>query len=184
MSDIRIDVVAHDELTPNLLGDLRRLFDDEYFDQFGVWSPEQPYGYAPHDHHVIASSDAGVVGHVGWGRRTVGVGGDDLVIAGVGGVLVSHQGRGRQLGAKLMARAAQSMREDGGIEFGYLGCREEVVPFYVSCGWHRISAGERSIGRDGRLTVAPPGQPILVFPVGRPLDSWPSGVIDLRGRAW
>jgi aminoglycoside 2'-N-acetyltransferase I len=44
VSDLRIDVVAHDELTPNLLGDLRRLFDDEYFDQFGVWSPEQPYG--------------------------------------------------------------------------------------------------------------------------------------------
>lgn len=28
-----------------------------------------------------------------------------------------------------MARAAQCIVDDGGIEFGYLRCREEVVPF-------------------------------------------------------
>lgn len=83
-----------------------------------------------------------------------------------------------------MAGAAQSMKSASGIAFGYLGCREEVVSFYTSCGWIRISAAELSIGTSGRLSVDPPGQPLLIFPVEAAVDDWPVGAVDLRGRAW
>lgn len=83
-----------------------------------------------------------------------------------------------------MNSAAQSMGAAGGIAFGYLSCREEVVSFYSSCGWTRISAAERSINRSGRLSEDPPGKPLLILPVEAEIADWPVGAVDLRGRAW
>ena len=79
-------------------------------------------------------------------------------------VLMSDEARGQRLGVDLMGQAARSMRDRGGVAFGYLGCREDVAPFYAACGWGRIHAGERSIAAS--------------------LESWLNGDIDLRGRAW
>ncbi|WP_102157400.1 GNAT family N-acetyltransferase [Zhihengliuella halotolerans] len=184
MKAVSIEVVQHAALSPGLIEDLRCLFDAEYYADFGEWDPQQPYGYASHDVHLIARVGADVVGHVGWARRSISVGATDVDIAGVGGMLIAANSRGRKLGERLMHAADQSMTETGGIQFGYLGCREEVVPFYRACGWQRITAGERSVSRDGQAVEDPPGQPLLILPVSSCLASWPSGSIDLRGRTW
>ncbi|MGH3654336.1 GNAT family N-acetyltransferase [Glutamicibacter sp.] len=184
MPEIVLDVVAHADLAAEDIAKLRRLFDAEYLQDFGSWAPDLPYGYAPHDFHVMARCKGEVVGHAGWARRTIGVGGRDLIIAGVGGVLVSQRARGRSLGEILMNRVASSMLDAGGISFGYLGCREEVAAFYGSCGWTRISAAERSISRAGQPAYDPPGQPLFALPIASRLASWPQGEVDLRGRAW
>lgn len=181
--NLTIRVVPHHELTRGELSGLRTLFDAEYLDEFGDWNPEQPYGYAPHDVHVIASRGDETVGHIGWARRRIGVGERDVVIAGVGGVLVADTARGLRLGERLMREAVATMRDVGGIEFGYLGCREEVVPFYQSCGWRRVAAVEQSLNRTGVSSTDPPGPPLLVFPL-HSSPEWPDGEIDLRGRAW
>ena len=178
-----IRAVAHSDLSLDDLMRLRALFDGEYAQDLGDWDPKQPYGYAPHDMHVMARDDDVVVGHVGWGRREITVGERIVVVAGVGGVLVSERARGTRLGARLMSEAVTSMRDVGGIDFGYLGCREEVVPFYRSCGWTRVVAAEQSLDRAGMPATDLPGQPILVFPVDASTE-WPSGKVDLRGRAW
>ena len=178
-----ICVVSHRELTRDDLAGLRALFDAEYLTEFGEWTPEQPYGYAPHDVHVIARHGDKTVGHVGWARRDISVGEREIVIGGLGGVLIAAHSRGLRLGEQLMRAAVVSMRDADGIDFGYLGCREEVVPFYKSCGWTRIAAAERSLNRDGEPSTDPPGQPLLVFPLDS-LVGWPKGDIDLRGRAW
>ncbi|MCD2496885.1 GNAT family N-acetyltransferase [Microbacterium nymphoidis] len=184
MKDHSIVVIAHEKLTSDELGELQQLFDSEYRDEFGEWRPQLPYGYAPHDVHIIAQVDGRAVGHVGWARREIVVGTQTVVIAGVGGVLIAEGARGRHLGFDLMREAERTMRAHGGIDFGYLGCREDVVPFYAACGWTRVHAAERSIGRAGELVADPPGQPILIFPLCEPTESWPEGEIDLRGRAW
>lgn len=184
MTSVVIDSVSHKRLTSNDVARLRELFDAEYFAEFGAWDPDQPYGYAPHDVHLIARTGDEVVGHVGWARRTIGVGAAELVVAGVGGVLVSPRARGERAGARLLTHAAQSMADAEDIEFGYLGCRDEVVPFYESCGWRRISAVERSIDRTGQPALQPPGPPILTLALHPAPRTWPAGAIDLRGRAW
>lgn len=88
--------------------------------------------------HVVARNDDRVVDHVGWARREIGLGTDIVAIAGVAGMLISDEARGQRLGVDLMGRARRSMRDHGGVAFGYRGCREQVVPFYASCGWTRI----------------------------------------------
>lgn len=102
LAEMVIDVVAHTDLTTGEVVRLRRLFDAEYHQGFGEWDPGLPYGYAPHDLHVIARNEDEVVGHVGWARRAIDVGGRELAIAGVGGVLISDHTRGRRLGERLM----------------------------------------------------------------------------------
>lgn len=179
-----IEVVKHHALSSRDLRGLRRLFDHEYADEFGPWDVEQPYGYAGHDLPVIARSGGDLVGHVGWARRVIGVGRSELTIAGVGGVLVAPEARAERLGGRLMSGAAESMSEAGGVDFGFLGCREEVVPFYASRGWRRISAAEHVISRNGLPMVHPPGPPLLVLPIDRDIEEWPAGTIDLRGRPW
>ncbi len=184
MPEVAIEIVAHEELTSSDLGGLRRLFDAEYLDDSGEWDPDMPYGYAPHALHVIARRGGEIVGHVGWARRTIAVGGAEIEIGGVGGVLTSDAMRGERVGSRLMRSAAESMRGANGVAFGYLGCREEMVPFYASCGWTRISAEERSIDTSGRPREDPPGQPLLILPVEGEIADWPVGAVDLRGRAW
>lgn len=166
------------------LGELRRLFDSEYLEEFDQWDLDQPYGFASHDFQVIARIDGRISGHVGGALRGVVVGAETVAIARVGGVLVSDEARGKYLGVALMEKAERSMSDHLGVEFGYLGCREQVVPFYKSCGWIRIIAREKSTGRDGEAVVQEPGAPILVRPISASLEWWPNGDIELRGRAW
>src|SRR5699024_12305314 len=91
-------------------------------------------------------------------------------------VLISADARGMRLGGELMGWAEQSMRDRGHLAFGYLGCREQVVPYYASCGWHRIYACEKSIGRDGESVVDGPGPPILLRPIAT-LQLSPEGAL-------
>ena len=182
--DFTVDVVPHDALSGLDIAALGRFFDNEYLDHFGPWSPELPYGYAPHDTHMIARSAGGVIGHVGWQRRLIAVGETEVTVAGVGGVLVSAAARGHGVGRQVMRATRESFADAGDIDFGFLGCREDVVEFYVSCGWLRIEAVERSSDRDGRPQRYEAGPPMLVFPVNRQAASWPRGTVDLRGRAW
>nr|WP_236783343.1 hypothetical protein [Arthrobacter dokdonellae] len=67
---------------------------------------------------------------MGWAHRRISSGNAEVDIAGVGGMLESENARGFGLGERLLRAAHSSMLEAEGIQFGYLGCRETVVPFY------------------------------------------------------
>lgn len=139
--------VLHSDLSRRELECLRDLFDGEYFREHGPWDPDAPYGYAPADVHVVVSSDDRLLGHVGFQLRSIAVGVCGVTVAGTGGVLVRKESRGIGLGAALMRRAQASMRSfdvpgKPRAEFGYLGCRPEVVPFYQATGWRRIDVVE------------------------------------------
>ena len=139
--------VLHSDLSRRELECLRDLFDGEYFREHGPWDPDAPYGYAPADVHVGVFSDGRLLGHVGFQLRSIAVGVCDVAVAGTGGVLVRKESRGIGLGAALMRRAQAAMRSfdvpgKPRAEFGYLGCRPEVVPFYQATGWRRIDVVE------------------------------------------
>jgi aminoglycoside 2'-N-acetyltransferase I len=178
-------VLAHADLLAQHVDGVRALFDAEYLDEYGAWDPDHPYGYAPHDFHVVGLVGDRVVGHVGFQARTITVGSTDVLVGGTGGVLVAAAARGSGLGRDLLRTARDAMRETAGVDFGYLGCRAEVVPFYESCGWTRIHAEERFRSRlDPDRDVVEQDLPLLICEALRPVDDWPSGPVDLRGTPW
>ncbi len=179
----RIEVMDHENLSATQLSALGELFDREYGTTHGAWIPDRPYGYSPAQVHVMAWVDSTLIAHVGFQRRVISVGTRDIVVAGTGGVLVHPDWRGGGVGRRVMARAQQAMRADALVEFGYLGCREDVVPFYESTGWSRVHAQERHVSiADGSDVTEPSGTPILIHDASDSL--WPQGDIDLRGTPW
>lgn len=181
-----IDLETRDtgELTRSEVRALGALFDAEYEPEFGPWSLEAPYGYSPARIRVLAFEGARLVGHVGFQPRPIAAGDREVVVGGTGGVLVSEAARGQGLGARLM-RQAQAAMLDAGVEFGYLGCRPAVVPFYLAAGWHRIRARERHRSRTDPSAIAESeDSPLLICAATRRTSDWPAGDIDLRGPAW
>jgi aminoglycoside 2'-N-acetyltransferase I len=180
-----IKVKRHEDLSSADLAALQQLFDNEYKSEHGPWNPDAPYGYSPADLHVLAFQGTVLAAHVGFQRRVIGVGGQDITVAGTGGVLVDEQSRGTGLGGRAMHHAQQVMRDEARVCFGFLGCRQEVVPFYASVGWVRIHATERCLSRLHQATVVVSEEgPHLVCTAMRDAYEWPHGDIDLRGTPW
>lgn len=175
----------HDDLSVTELKALGELFDGEYLDDHGRWTPDAPYGYSPADVHVLGFRGPFLVAHVGFQRRVITVGTEDVVVAGTGGVLVDHRFRSTGLGVRMMRHAQKAMRDEMGVEFGFLGCREDVVPFYTAAGWVEVYASEQCVSRlDQTSVVITDGEPLLVCSAARDARQWPDGDIDLRGTPW
>lgn len=181
--------VEHGALSESQTAALRDLFDSEYRVTHGEWDPDRPYGYSPADVHTIIFHGNVAVAHVGFQRRVIRVGETEISVAGTGGVLVRPGCRASGVGRRVMAHAQQAMRDDDGVEFGYLGCREEVASFYERTGWTRVNAVERHMSMtDAQETVASAGAPILVYAACANLragaEQWPHGDIHLNGTPW
>ncbi|RAX43670.1 hypothetical protein DQ354_19495 [Arthrobacter sp. AQ5-06] len=98
----------HEDLSMMELDALEKLFDSEYLSDYGRWNPDAPYGYSPADFHVMAFQGSVLAAHVGFQRRVISVGTDDVVVAGTGGVLVDQRFRGTGLGGRAMRHAQRA----------------------------------------------------------------------------
>jgi aminoglycoside 2'-N-acetyltransferase I len=163
---------------------LAGLFDSEYADDRGPWSPRTGYGYAAPDLHALALHDGAVVGHAGTTRRFIAVGDAEVLISGIGGVITHRDVRGRGVGRAVVTALQTAIRGSAPASFGLLGCREAAVPFYAACGFVRVDAVIRDNSpRDGATVVESTG-PTMVCAGGEPVGAWPDGTIDLRGLPW
>lgn len=84
-----------------------------------------------------------------------------------------------------MRRAQIAMRHVNGVDFGFLGCRDGVVPIYESAGWVQVHAIERCLSRAAQTSIIESrGTPILICSANRDASEWPKGDIDLRSTTW
>ena len=142
------------------------------------------YGARP-DHRLwLEGPDGAPVAHLDFERRLVGIDDREVLVAGVGEVATHPDRQGRGLGRRLMAELRRVLTTKTPTDFGYLGCREEVVGFYERVGWHRINQKTREIDpKSGEWTVSE--EPTLILPATAPLSAWPrEGAINLRGMWW
>lgn len=172
------------ELMPADYFGLAALFDSEYGDEWGPWNPKQAYGYARGELHALARRDGQLLGYAASARRFIGVGSEELVIAGTGGVLTRKDARGAGVGREVLSALQAASRSCAPADFGFLGCREEVVPFYESCGYARIHSPVLDLSPQDAMTVVRSYGPAMICAGTRPVDDWPEGAIDLRGLPW
>ena len=87
-------------------------------------------------------------------------------------------------GRRLMAEPQRVLTTDTPVDFGYPGCREEIVGYCERVGWHRIDQKTREIDPGSREWTVSDG-PTLILPATSPSSAWPrEGTIYLRGMWW
>ncbi|WP_159825763.1 GNAT family N-acetyltransferase [Arthrobacter sp. 9AX] len=172
------------QLSASDYADMAVLFDSEYEDEWGPWNPKQGYGYARGELHCLVRDGGNLVGYAASARRFVAVGKGEVVVAGIGGVLTAAATRGQRIGHGMMSSLQEAMRGDAPAEFGLLGCREEVVPFYQSCGFVLVESLIRDVSPRDAMTVIESAGPTLVCAGTKSIEAWPAGTIDLRGLPW
>lgn len=155
------------------------------FPQFAeVWAIFTYWGSLPEGRVWLEDEEGELLAHLGFSRRRVGVGAAEVCIAGVGAVCTSPRVQGRGLGRALLWELRRVLREECPADFAFLGCREEVAPFYERCGFSRVRQVVRYLDPDDGVWVENPG-PAMVLPARAPLSAWPrEGLVDLRGLPW
>lgn len=92
--------------------------------------------------------------------------------------------RGAGVGSEVLSALQEAVRGYAPADFGFLGCREEVVPFYESCGHARIHSLVLDVSPRDAITLVRSHGPTVICAGTRSVDDWPEGAIDLRGLPW
>jgi aminoglycoside 2'-N-acetyltransferase I len=163
-------IVPGTEAGPQLAKELRDWFEEE-FGRADRWA--QP------DFYVILYLGDQPAGRLGVLDRKVFVAGEIIRVGGIGGVATKPEFRHRGVASAMLARAAEFMKNDLGVDFGFLLCRHEVSPVYAKIGWI-IVPGPTTFTRAGVNAIYP--NDTMILPVaGR---EWPGGAIDVMGLPW
>jgi aminoglycoside 2'-N-acetyltransferase I len=165
-----VRLLSATETDPALANELRRWFEEE-FGRADRW--------AEPDHYVILSVGGKLAGRLGVLDSKVSVGNQIIRVGGIGGVATKPDFRHRGVASAMLARAAEFMKDDLGVEFGFLLCRHEVSPVYAKSGWI-IVRGPTTFTRAG-VTATYPNDTIILPLAGK---RWPSGPIDMLGLPW
>jgi aminoglycoside 2'-N-acetyltransferase I len=165
-----IRLLAASKADPLLAQQLRNWFEEE-FGRADRW--------ADPDYYLLLSLDGALAGRLGVLDRTVSVGGEAVRVGGIGGVATKPQFRHRGVASAMLARAAEFMRNDLKLEFGFLLCRHEVSQVYAKLGWI-IVPGPTTFTRAG-ITATYPNDTMILPLAGK---QWPAGPIDMLGPPW
>jgi aminoglycoside 2'-N-acetyltransferase I len=160
--------------------------------EFGTYTDE--YAWAIADWHVLAWEGDLLVGHVDITERTASVGGGELRLGGIGGVVTLQEWRKRGIASAALERAARFLRDELAVPFGLLVCDPALTPFYQELGWQTV-AGPLIFdqpaffqpGLDQTISGGPTHKvtlegAIMILPCRE--HGWPAGLIDLCGLPW
>jgi GNAT superfamily N-acetyltransferase len=112
-------------------------------------------------------------------NRTIQAGGQNLSIAGVGGVATHPDFQRRGFAADLLQAGADQMRRLGGYDFAMLYCNPKLIPYYAKSGYRQVvnpiyilQHGQRVLFEDHQMVLPLSGKP------------WPEGDVDVNGPPW
>lgn len=146
-------------------------------DIFGI--EDNDYRWRPKDYHFITEEDGRPLSHVGIIKTTVSVGGRQLTVGGIGGVVTVPEAQGRQLVHAGMRQAAEFICHELGADFGMLFCLPHLEPFYARQGWQALEDEVEIDQPDGKI-VWP--YRVMVKPCGERV--WPAGRVEVGGLPW
>lgn len=128
---------------------------------------------------VLVRAGGDLAALTGIDAREVTVGGRPVSIGTVGGVSTAPAWQGHGLATLALATALAFIRDELKAPFGFLTCRDHLVPFYARRGWRLLLVPVRFDQPEvGPVTLARPYE-AMVYPCGD--ASWPEGDVALKG---
>ncbi|MEU3708546.1 GNAT family N-acetyltransferase [Streptomyces catenulae] len=131
--------------------------------------------WRPKEHHFGVVQGERLVAHAGWVDLPVRVGGAQVRVAGLGGVIVAPELRGHGLARRVVSATAAHAAEQG-YGLALLFCLPDRTPVYAAMGWTRLAAEVEAEQPGGTRTVMP--LPAMWLPLGGDA-SWPHGRVSL-----
>jgi GNAT superfamily N-acetyltransferase len=133
------------------------------------------------DLHFTLYSEGRATSHVGTLIDKVTVNSRTITICGIGAVVTRKDAQNKGLASKLLAQVMKWAKESTDAQFGFLFCREAMVPFYESMGWKLIEGVV--------LIEQPSGEmespiPAMVYPLRGNDTEWPPGEVKIGGLPW
>ena len=137
------------------------------------------YRWRPKDYHFVTEEGGRPLSHVGVVKTTVSVGGRQLTVGGVGGVVTVPEAQGRHLVHAAMRQADEFICHELGAEFGMLFCLPRLEPFYARQGWRALEDEVEIDQPDGKIIWS---YRVMVKPCGERV--WPAGRVEVGGPPW
>jgi predicted acetyltransferase len=138
-----------------------------------------PYQWASPNWYAFARIENMLVSCLGIVERVVSVNGQPLRLAGISGVMTYPEWRGRGIASALLEEAVAFIRNELGMQFGLLLCREEVSSLYARLDW-KVVEGPTMFDQSTGKKIYP--RLTMILPCGE--KEWPPGPIDLCGLPW
>jgi predicted GNAT family N-acyltransferase len=135
--------------------------------------------WRPTEKHVLVVERGSKVCHVGLVHQTIEVHGNPIVIAGIGGVLVRPDCRGRGYCRIAMEAAEASVLNQRSASFVLLFCRSAMQGLYEHLGWTKILSCVWVEQAQGDVVL-----PIPAMVKCLKAQNWPEGEVRLRSRPW
>jgi aminoglycoside 2'-N-acetyltransferase I len=177
-------LVTENDLTGADRNRIRALLTAAYPGYAELWTQQDFWG-GPAEYRLLLRDGAGrLIGHLGFGRRLIDVGGAIVSIAGIGAVAILPEMQGQGLGRHLLAELTTILRHDVSVDFGFLQCRDAVIGFYENCGFQRISQQVRCFDPNFRRWQVDDAA-TMILPAKATAAAWPNqGLVDLMGMPW
>jgi len=182
---IRTDVM-HTHLVPPELKEQIDKISLEVFpnvDEHGV--DKEGIEWASSEILVLAWDDDEWGGHVGILRRTIEVGGTEVTVGGVGGVMTRPDMRGRGLGKAALRHAGDVICNEMGADAGMLYCLPTMQGYYGAAGWYELQRQityHQSDGAHVLDTRSHQTDSAMFLPCNGFV--FPHGPIDVQGKLW
>ena len=157
----------------------------EESEQLFGWS-DDPFGASgfnivnrPAELHFVLERDGLAVSHLSIVKADVAVGGQLLVVGGIGGVVTRGDAHGKGYAGRLLSHALKFFEHEWKVDAGMLFCFERLVPYYASQGWQLLESPVPVEQPAGQIEY--PAR-AMVLPFGT--ATWPPGIVQVSGLPW
>jgi nodulation protein A len=176
-------LVAGKDLTRDREGRIQDLLITAFPHYEEIWS-RQFFRGGPAEYRLWLEQDQTMIAHLGFARRIIRVGEQEVLIAGVGAVATHPDFQGQGVGRQLFAELKKILLTQLPVDFAFLECREAVIGFYEKAGFTLHRQTVYCFHPDQKKWIFDEGAK-MVMPIHETLEAWDAnGLIDLRGMPW
>ena len=183
LPDMDWKLIPEPELSAALEADIQRMLVAAFPNYVDFFNANSYWGSKP-EYRLIAMQAGQPVAHLEFGFRRITVEDSAFEIAGIGAVAIHPKHQGRKLGKTMFSHLRDHLQQHTHVDFGFIGCHDEVAGFYAASGFTRVQQSVYSLNPDSQAWETFHG-PTLIMPIHSSLEQWNShGVIHLHGMPW